>query len=345
LALRWINSGIAHYVDGYYGDSGNKYLAPLDPSSGYNKVFDHHSLKDYIRHERVTIVIPLLDALDYFKKCLESLIKFTQNYELIIIDNGSDNNTKEYLLECKKEFGFKLQTNENNMGFGYACNQGIKLATSGYICFLNSDTVLTPNWLGKLMKGFNQPNAGILGPSTCYSGGRQNLTGLMEKRFSMGLADIVGCSLQLKEEYTETEIFGFCYLVKREVIDKLGGFDYKSFGFGNYEESDFNHRARLAGYKTYCAKGAYVHHYGSITFESAGISQNKLMRENISKLKEAKKLGKVYVENDVKIDNDEKIDVIIPVLDRKEETIKTLESLILRNKNINILIITIIQTI
>ncbi|GAI25788.1 unnamed protein product, partial [marine sediment metagenome] len=96
IAQRWINKGIAHYTNADYSD--------------YTNNIDHHSLKDYIRHKRITIVIPVFNALEYLKKCFSSLIRFTQNYELVIIDNGSNSKTKEYLLERKKHLNFKLQT-------------------------------------------------------------------------------------------------------------------------------------------------------------------------------------------------------------------------------------------
>ena len=338
IAKRWINNGIAHPADGNFNYEAKKYTEPVN-WWGFNNLFDHHSLKDYIRHDRVSIVIPVYNALDYLKKCIDSLVKFTQNYELIIIDNNSNEETKQYLNELKVTLGFKLQTNKENKGFSYACNQGIKLSGCNYICFLNSDTVLTPNWLGKMMRGFKLENAGILGASTCYIAGKQCLTGLRDKRFNMSLEEIIDVSLDLKEDYEETEVYGFCYLVKKEVIDKIGAFDYKTFGLGCGEENDFNRRARIAGFKTYWVKGAYVHHYGSMTFNEAKIDLNRQLKKNYPKLKANEKNETFFVENDTIIDEVKKTDVIIPVLDRKDETIKTLDSLFENNTDIHVIIV------
>lgn len=294
IACRWVNRGIASYRS----VTSHDYLEKLN-YYGSGKLYDHHSLKNYVKHDRVSIVIPVCGALSYLVKCFNSLTKFTQNYELIIIDNGSDNKTKAYLNDKWVQFGFKLIENEENKGFSYACNQGIKASTCNYVCFLNSDTVLTPNWLGKLMKGFNQQNAGIVGPSTCYTAGEQCLGHLMENRFKMDDNEIIAMSLSLWEEYKETEIYGWCYLVKREVIDKIGGFDYKTFGIGNGEENDFNYRAELAGYKMYWVKSSYVHHYGHKSFEDTGINLNRLLKNNYKKLNDIKKSGRTYVKNDV----------------------------------------------
>ena len=316
LALRWINAGIAHYPDinyGYYTD---------------NSVY--HGLEDHIKHSRVSIVIPVFNALEYLKKCLASLIKYTQNYELIIIDNGSNSKTKEYLAERKKHLSFKLQTNEANMGFSYGCNQGIKLSICDYICFLNSDAVLTPNWLGKLMKGFSMPKAGIVGPSTCFSGGKQCLHGLKGRRMSMTQEDMN--NVKTGSGIIETEIYGFCYLVSKKVIDDIGVFDVKRYPVGSAEEKDFSWRAGKAGYKSYHVKDSYVHHYGNKTFIQMGISPHTIRIKNDKVFIERKSSDNIYVKNTVQIDDFnsqvEAIPILMIVLDRLEYTKQAIEAVL-----------------
>jgi len=249
---------------------------------------------------RVTIVIPVCNALKYLKKCLVSLVKYTQNYELIIIDNGSNKVTKEYLVGRKKELGFKLQTNEKNMGFSYACNQGIKLAIADYICFLNSDTVLTPDWLSKLMKGFSQPKAGIVGPSTCWCAGKQCIRTLMGRRINMTQDDMN--KVVTRHGIVETEIYGFCYLVSRKVIDDIGVFDYKRYPIGSAEEKDFSWRTGKAGYKSYHVKDSYVHHYGNKTFNEMRINPHMIRVENDRAYNKRKSDSNIYIENTAKVD-------------------------------------------
>ncbi|MCB0746438.1 MAG: hypothetical protein KDC90_03155, partial [Ignavibacteriae bacterium] len=60
-----------------------------------------------------------------------------------------------------------------------------------------------------------------------------------------------------------------CTLIKREVIDKIGGLDER-FSPGNYEDDDFCLRNQLAGYKAVVAKGVFIHHYGSVSFKANG---------------------------------------------------------------------------
>ena len=87
-----------------------------------------------IEHEKVSIIILVKDALDYVKKCIESLIKYTNDYELIIVDNDSGYETKKYLknIDC---LDYTLIENKKNMGVSYGWNQGIKVAKYNYVCF------------------------------------------------------------------------------------------------------------------------------------------------------------------------------------------------------------------
>lgn len=283
-----------------------------------------------------SIVIPVKDALDYLKKCISSLKKYTNNYELVIIDNGSSKNTKRYI----KGLDAVVVTNKENTGFSYACNQGIKVSNHEFICFLNSDTVLTPDWLCKMQGCFRvNPDCGITSPSTCFSGGEQCDWSIASKRFEMSENDIWGYASKLKEDYKVSDIFGFCMLTKKSILSEIGGFDWKRYGLGNSEEKDLMWRLEQVGYKNYWTCGAYVHHYGHKTFDEMGINPAQNLRAN-RKIFQRRKKNDLFVKNDVWIPQiEDKIDVIIPVLDRPEETIKTLKSLFANNENINVIII------
>jgi len=288
-------------------------------------------------------VIPVKDALEYLDKCILSLKKYTNKYELIIIDNGSRVKTRDYISRLKA----KVITNKENMGFSYACNQGIKASSNDYICFLNSDTVVTPNWLYYLQKCFKlNPDCGIASPTTCFSGGKQCDHAIMDTRFDMTEQEILEYALKLNEGYIISDIFGFCMLTKKSILDKVGGFDYKRYGLGNSEEKDIIWRLEQVGYNNYWAKQSYVHHYGHKTFDGMKLSPMNNLHKNRAILEERKKDPNLYVDNDVlcevaenKIAYSKKTDVIIPVLDRPWATIKTLDSLFENNKNINVIII------
>jgi len=92
-------------------------------------------------------------------------------------------------------------------------------------------------------------------------------------------------------------------VVKREVFDKVGVFDYKTFKLGCTEEHEFIWRAKkMAGYKTYWAKKSYVHHFGHRTFTELGINPARYNKDARSRWENnKKKIKPKFIENDVEI--------------------------------------------
>jgi len=251
--------------------------------------------------ENVSIIIPVKDALKYFKKCIQSLVKYTTGYELIIIDNGSNTETKRWLSSLD-QVEFTLIENKKNMGVSYAWNQGIKIAKYDYLCFLNSDTVLTPDWLKRLISGFSLKNAGIIGPSTSYCGNQQCLKEYENKRYEMSEEEIEEASYKLKKGHRKIDnLIGFCFVVKKEVIDKIGVFDHRRYEIGNTEERDFNWRVGQAGFNLYWIKDSYVHHYGHETFKDNGIDRKKTIRKNREEFYKRKEETDIFIKNDVRM--------------------------------------------
>jgi GT2 family glycosyltransferase len=301
----------------------NRYIAV--PISNVLDAVYYETDDNYIQHKRVSIVIPVYNALQYLTKCIESLVRYTKNYELILIDNGSDKATKSYLTELEYKISATVQANDKNMGFSYACNQGIELSSCDYICFLNSDTVVTPNWLGKLMKGFKMPQAGIVGPSTCFSGGKQMIKHLQNIRMHMSQQEIN--SVKTGSGIIETEIYGCCYCVARKVIKDIGVFDVDRYPIGGAEEKDFSWRAGKAGYKSYWVQDSYVHHYGNKTFIDMGIKPIEPRRKNDVAFKERLSDPNIFIENKVKVVKPA-IPILTIVLDRLEYTKKSITALL-----------------
>ena len=260
---------------------------------------------NYKQHKKVSIIMLVMDELPYITQCLESLHKYTENFELIIVANGSNKKTLNYIRELKW-FDLSLIVNTENKGFPYGCNQGIKIAKYDYLCFLNADTLLSPNWLGILMETFkDKPDAGLVGPYTSYCGENgQSCPDLKDKRFDMGQNEVNEVAIKMKKSYKKCCITGFCYLVKKEVLNKVGVFDNKRFKLGNEEETELNWRAKeLGDYECYVAEGAYVHHFSNRAWLAMGINQRAYNREERDKWKASKgKVKSKYVSNDVTID-------------------------------------------
>jgi len=211
---------------------------------------------------KISIIVSVVNNIEYLKKCFDSLHKYTKDFELIVIDNNSEAEIKQYLKSC--DYEMKVITNKSNMGYAYGCNQGIVASNkrNKYLCFIDADVVFTPNWLDKLLDCMKENmDCGMCGPSTCSSRNPQAIRDLVDRRFKMSQEAMNKVASELEDRIEEAEIYGFCALVRREALDKVGFFDWKRYYPGISNESDLFHRIMQFGYKMYWVKGAYVHHY------------------------------------------------------------------------------------
>lgn len=323
VARRWISRGIAKYADPNAIISGG-----------------------YIKHPKVSIVILVKDALYYVKKCLKSLNAYTDNYELIIVDNDSKEKTKKYLKSIDF-MDFTLITNKENKGFSYGNNQGIKIAKYDYICSLNSDTLLSPNWLGKLMRGFKfHKDVGIVGPSTCFGAtvhSKQTLINLRCRlKDEVNQEKVNQIAGSLPEDYKEAAIVGFCWIIKKELFEKIGVYDYKRYGLATWEDIDLLWRASKTGFKSVWCVASYVHHFGNKTTIEMGLDPRKIRVETRPIFVERKKDPNLYIENDVKLGRVRRIKGVIPILmitwDRLEYTKQAIEALLKNTKSFKLFI-------
>lgn len=291
VAIRWNNRGIAHYFD----------LRNLIISMQKNK---KPSKYKFSRHPKVSIVVLVRNELEFIKRCFDSIYKNTADYELVVIDNGAKKETKKYLKSLNK-FDLTVVTNKENMGFPYGCNQGIKISNCDYVCFLNSDTIVTPHWLDKLMLPFKQKKAcGITGPSTSYCGSIQCMREILPIRYSLSEDEIYEVAESLPENtirYDDPQ--GFCFVVKKELFKKTGGFDYKRFGLGCTEERELIWRiCKMCNVYSYWVKDAYVHHFGHIVFDELGINPDKYNKKARLEWEQARdNLIPEFIENDVEV--------------------------------------------
>lgn len=257
--------------------------------------------------KNVNIITAIKDNLEYLERCITAVYKNTyESFEYIIIDNGSNREVKNYLINLhKRKSNINVITNKENMGYAYACNQGIKLASYDYICMLDADTYVSPYWLRKLLKTFKiYPDCGIVAPSQSANSGAIYL------EFALGdinniQNEIAQISSILPEEYEEKQIFqiyGFCHLVKREVYEKIGVYDWKRYKGLAGNETDLFWRAGLKGYKLYWAKGSYVYHFHNKIKISLGLDPQEMCDKGHKEFfKRRNDPDNFFVENDAEI--------------------------------------------
>lgn len=209
--------------------------------------------------KKCDIIIPVWNNLELTKNCMESLLKDNSgDYEVILIDNGSDEPTKKY-LECLSQNNpnVKVIRNDVNLGFVKATNMGLKISTAPYVCLLNNDTIATSGWLDRLIDLAQSNEAfGLINPV-----GKGHIEHKM-------LPEEYGRLIfkNNKGKFIEVTAVGFCLLIKREVLEKIGFLD-ESFGIGGFDDFDYSRRAYRAGYKSVIALDSYVYHAVSSSFK------------------------------------------------------------------------------
>lgn len=125
----------------------------------------------------ISIIIPIYDQADHLDNCLVSIKKQTyDNYEIIVVDDGSRDDVKTVINKHKRIFGLKISYFEQeNQGASSARNRGARLAKGEYIIFCDADVIMEPKMLGSMLKTLkNNPNS-----SFCYSSfiwGRKKFT-------------------------------------------------------------------------------------------------------------------------------------------------------------------------
>ncbi|HUU03108.1 MAG TPA: glycosyltransferase [Myxococcota bacterium] len=215
--------------------------------------------------EAFNIVIPVYNQLHVVRPCLESVAAYTSEpYKVYVVDDASDQATAEFLKHfCSIHGQFKYLRNEENLGFVASANRGMAEPYSGHIVLLNSDTLVTPGWLGKLrlcMK--SDDRIGIISPLGTTSS---------HLWLKMNPGDSILDAAQAIERLSERKYpdvvtpEGWCFVIRRSVYDHQGGFD-QIFGRGYCEESDYSMRAYARGYRLVCCDDAFVYHEGRATF-------------------------------------------------------------------------------
>ena len=233
--------------------------------------------------KKVSIIMLTFNQLNLTKQCLDSIKRNTQYpYELIIVDNGSSDGTLEYLKKYQEDASNRTHCifNGCNLAFSKANNIGIRKASGENILLINNDVVVTNGWLTGLVNCLNSDiSAGAAGPCTNESVGAQKVEpGYDDLAELPRFADAFRIN-NAGKQISCHRLTAFCFLIKREVIDKIGLLDER-FGPGGFEDYDYCLRIRQAGYKILLAADIYVHHVGGQGYKPNNLNYSDLRQDN-----------------------------------------------------------------
>jgi len=243
----------------------------------------------------VSVIIVNFNGKDFLKECVNSVLasKF-KNFEVVVVDNastdGGDYNCykryKNYKprtarlergLVAGRSAAFKLIRSDKQLYFTGGCNLGAKNASGKRLIFLNSDCVVTPNWITELVKFAGKNDKWLVQPKIL--------------KFDKGIIDNAGTNYNFlgiargrgykeadRGQYDkdmEVQICaGTCFMIDKKFFWDLGGFD-EDFRY-QYEDVDLNLRSKKMGGISFLCFKSVIYHKGSMTFKD-NVSKSELL--------------------------------------------------------------------
>jgi len=227
----------------------------------------------------LSIIIVNYNVKDLIDNCLESIYRNCGNLavEIIVTDNNSTDRSVEFIR--KKYPKVTLITSKENLGFARGTNVGLSRSKGDFVLLLNPDTILFPNTLPYMinfLKSHKEAGAvgckeiGAEGESKRY-GSPQHMPRIWTEPF-----EAFGLSYRFPDNrifgfqkmgywhhnrLSKVEVLGgFCLMIKREVIEKIGFMDEEFWMYG--DDYDYCNRIREAGYHLYYLPRCQVIHLG-----------------------------------------------------------------------------------
>lgn len=217
--------------------------------------------RDKAQPLRASIIIVSYNARQKLLACLASISSQLPRWcEIIVVDNASSEGNAEAVAASRPDV--ILIRSEKNLGFAAGCNLGVQKSSGKFLVFINPDMLVEQGWLGALVAPLDGDDH--IGLVT----GRILLLDHPERINACGcdvhVAGLILCrgTGRTKESYPQAEevaaISGACFAIRRDLFERLGGFDEDMFLYG--EDTDLSWRARLAGWRTLYTPDSVVFH-------------------------------------------------------------------------------------
>lgn len=245
-----------------------------DPLEGptFDEVKDRRL--EMLKDRPIDIIVCVHNALEDVRLCLSSVWESRlPAHRVIIINDRSNDETSAYLRSFAADKDWvKLIENEENMGYTRSASLGLASGTAEFRILLNSDTIVSPNWALKLLDVAEQGDRiGIVG-ALSNAAGAQSIPYIKSKGNNTAINDLPknlrATDIDLAcERWSLANCFpsvplvhGFCFGVKKKVVDQIGLFDDENFKQFYGEENDYCFRALAAGFELALATNTFVFH-------------------------------------------------------------------------------------
>ena len=230
----------------------------------------------------LSIIIVNFNVKYFLEQCLYSVLKSSKGLavELIVVDNNSSDGSLDYLKPRFPEATFI--SNNTNVGFAKACNQGVSQSTGSYILFLNPDTLIGEDSLSRCIEFLDcHPDGGAVGVKMIDGAGRylkESKRAFPSPATSLfklfGFAALFPRSALFSKYYLghldsnlnhEVDVLaGAFMMVRRPLLEQVKGFDESFFMYG--EDIDLSYRLQKTGFRNYYfAEATIIHFKGEST--------------------------------------------------------------------------------
>ncbi|BAY86987.1 family 2 glycosyl transferase [Calothrix parasitica NIES-267] len=197
----------------------------------------------------ISVIIPVHNGGDSFRKCLSSLTKSEIAPDEVIVVSDADTDGSWLVAQ---EFGYRLIRMAVNGGPAKARNLGASVATGDIVYFIDADVVISPDAIGQVKKAFESDSelAALIG-SYDDQPGASNFLSQYKNLFHHYTHQVAN-----EEAFT---FWGACGAIRREIFLSVGGFD-ESYRRPSIEDIELGYRIRGAGYKIKLLKNLHVKH-------------------------------------------------------------------------------------
>jgi GT2 family glycosyltransferase len=227
---------------------------------------------------KIEIVISAYNNLDMTKMAYNTLKKYTDiSYKITIIENKSLDGSRDWVYNIKDD-NLKKIFPENNVGGVGARNLGIRSLDkdTDYVVFSDNDVVYTEKWASRIYEFMkNHKEIGISGPCSNFAGNPQLVSGIPQlslndeeeiQNISKNIYDKKKGSFTLPPK--DWPVVGFCMIVDKKVIDKIGEFDENLVA--GWDDTDYCRRTTRNGFGLAYINYVYIHHWGHASKSTVG---------------------------------------------------------------------------
>ena len=235
----------------------------------------------------ISVIVAIHDSPEVTRRCLESIEKYGANAEVILVDDGSQlQETTDLIQDYEHRNGWIVVRHNQARGHSRTCEAGSRLATRPYLCFLNSDTVITPwSWRGAKEAFDSDPQIAVTGPTTSCAATKQSIRRAAYCRHYWTNSQICAfadkyISKQGPKSWVDLpSLGGFAFFIRRSIWEEFAGFDTGLPDYGN--ESELCKRLSSRGFRIIWTKNSYIHHFGQASYGNI-MSQGMIRKKRLA---------------------------------------------------------------